>query len=145
MSKLYFLETRFFKDRFILLRRFCSGPARTCFSHLKFYIWWGPHSLKQNTLSPSLSSILQFLWVSTSRALGELFFSPSSPPCMTTLFSSDWSSDFAFFFLSFQAFHWTHLLGVFSWTTSSSSSFLLVWTSLGKSFNPPLQCSPFSS
>ena len=40
---LYFLETRYFDDRFCLLRRFHPGPARPWFSHFKFQLYWAPH------------------------------------------------------------------------------------------------------
>ena len=74
---------------------------------------------------PHSHSFLPSFMGFTSRALWVFFSSLSSPPCMTTLLSLDWRFNITIFFLSFQAFYCTHLLGGFSWATSSSLPFFL--------------------
>ena len=49
MPNLYFLEIRFFGDRFCLLRRFRPGPISQCFIYRKIWSQWvlvGPTMLK---------------------------------------------------------------------------------------------------
>ena len=142
----YILETRFFKDCFILLRQSRPGPERTCYSHLKFQTWWGPHSLKPNMpfFLPHSHSVYNLRGIQRAEPWESSFLSIFSSLHVNRL-SLDRSSVFTIFFLSFQTFHCTPLLGGFSWATSSSSYFLLVWKSLGKSFNPPLHWSSSSS
>ena len=68
MSNLYFLETRFFKEHFSLLRRFHLGHTSRCFSHSKFWTPWGPLLIHLSLLLllPHVRTILQLILPSES-------------------------------------------------------------------------------